>query len=208
MAIQPITATSWWPLACKGTSRPIDQVNPLPAAVHGCSPEAAALRPNRHAVSEAPAVDSYSRRMIVRCTKIISPVEGVGEVEDHPGIHVGGLYPVLEIMAGPDYYAIRIWDDDAEDPGTLWDPEMFETVDHRIPARWSASLEHGHANLGPTSWQQPGFWSRYFDREPEAVDAVHREIRLILTECRSRSKLELVDGSPLADLGQGQRSTE
>lgn len=60
-----------------------------------------------------------------------------------------------------------------------------ETADPRIPGRWSAALEDGRANLGPASWQQSGFWSRYFDREPEAADAVYREIKLIIAERRS-----------------------
>jgi len=57
-----------------------------------------------------------------------------------PGLRVGQCYPVLEILASPEAYCLRILDDDADDPGTLWDPDMFETVDGHLPASWSSAL--------------------------------------------------------------------
>ncbi|GAA0936425.1 hypothetical protein [Actinocorallia libanotica] len=116
--------------------------------------------------------------------KIISPKGDEDEVEEYPGIHVGGLYTVLEIMAGPDYYCVRIWGDHEEDPGTLWAPEMFETVDQRVSSRWTVSMNAGHMRFAPAAWQRPGFWNDYFDREPAAVDSVRSEIALLLEEHR------------------------
>lgn len=120
--------------------------------------------------------------MIVRCVKIISPIEDEGEVVEYPGIRVGALYTVLEIGAGPDLFWIRIWDEDQEDPGSLWDPEMFETVDSRMSSRWTASLDQGYLRFAPQAWQRPGFWDDYFHEVPDAVALVKSEAMFMLAE--------------------------
>jgi hypothetical protein len=120
--------------------------------------------------------------MIVQCVKIISPIEGEGEVAEYPGVRVGALYSVLDIGAGPDYYWIRIWDEGREGPGSLWDPEMFETVDSRMSSRWTASIDQGHLRFAPHAWQRPGFWDDYFQGIPDAVASVKSEIEFMLAE--------------------------
>src|SRR3954469_17026907 len=105
--------------------------------------------------------------MLVRCVRILDPFGD--DVDTYPGLRVGQCYPVLEILASPEAYYLRILDDDGDDPGTLWDPEMFKTVDGHLPACWSSALTTpGTLHLAPAGWLTPGFWGDYFDGDPAA----------------------------------------
>lgn len=108
--------------------------------------------------------------MRVRCIKIIHPQTGE-TVPEHPGIRVGSVYPVLEMITGPDYWNIRVLteDDEETDPGSLWAPEMFETIDAQVPSSWTLVLQDGHMRLAPALWQRPGFWTDFFDNVPQAL---------------------------------------
>jgi hypothetical protein len=39
-----------------------------------------------------------------------------------------------------------------------------------------AIREGGVVELGPPSWLEPGFWERYFDRDPDTISQFQREI--------------------------------
>ncbi|WP_406364907.1 hypothetical protein [Streptomyces sp. NBC_00645] len=75
------------------------------------------------------------------------------------------------MITGPDYWMIRVLDEDDEDddPGSLWDPEMFETIDAQVPPSWTLVLQDGHMRLASALWQRPGFWNDYFDKVPQAL---------------------------------------
>jgi hypothetical protein len=106
--------------------------------------------------------------MLVRCVRIIDPFGD--PVETYRGVRVGAVYPVLEIAYFTDVYYVRILGDDGENPGSIWDPEMFETVDGHLPACWSAAMTgDGSLRLAPSSWHRPDFWNDYCDRDPVAV---------------------------------------
>ncbi|MET7394485.1 hypothetical protein ABZS66_13435 [Dactylosporangium sp. NPDC005572] len=106
--------------------------------------------------------------MLVRCVRIISPF---GEpVETYPGVTVGAVYPVLEIAYLTDVYYVRIVDDESDGPGSLWSPEMFETVDGHLPTCWSSAMAaDGSLRLAPSKWLRPGFWTDCLDRDPVAL---------------------------------------
>ncbi|MFD5434445.1 hypothetical protein ACFVUY_18475 [Kitasatospora sp. NPDC058063] len=106
--------------------------------------------------------------MRVKCTQIIDP-QSDETIAAHPAIHVGGVYPVLEMMTGPDYWMIRVLDDSGNDPGSFWDPAMFETVDAHLPSSWTLVLENGRMRLAHALWQRPNFWNDYFDNDPRAL---------------------------------------
>jgi hypothetical protein len=73
------------------------------------------------------------------------------------------------MITGPEYWMPRIADDDGNDPGPPWAPDMFETVDSRISPAWTVTLEGGHLRPAPALEQRHGFWNDYFDNNPEAL---------------------------------------
>lgn len=85
--------------------------------------------------------------MRVRCVKIFD-ARTDDEIPEQDGIRIGTVYSVLEMVTGPDYWMIRVLDeDDHDDPGGLWDPAMFETVDAQVPPTWTL-LAQGRAASG------------------------------------------------------------
>jgi hypothetical protein len=104
--------------------------------------------------------------VLVRCLKIISPFGD--PVGSYPGMTVGNSYPVLEIFYSAEACYVRVVDDEGTD--SLWDPEMFQTVDGYIPASWSAALgDDGSLRLAPKSWLREGFWTDHFAKDPVAL---------------------------------------
>lgn len=117
--------------------------------------------------------------MKVRCVRIVNPTTRAIE-EYSPWVRIGGEYLVLEISAAPNgHVSLRIHLEEGA-PG-LWDSTMFETTDVAIPSNWVAKVSRqGGVDLGPERWLEPGFWERYFDREPEAVAVFDDETSVIL----------------------------
>ncbi|MFE4369112.1 hypothetical protein ACFRMN_12865 [Streptomyces sp. NPDC056835] len=107
-------------------------------------------------------------------------------VSEHPGIHIGEEYQVLEVLANRTRVMFRIppradsWDS-VDTPG-LWDAAMFEVVSDRMPACWVAGLNDGGLTLAPKEWQRPGFWEDYFDHLPDALDQYDRLKAQIIAE--------------------------
>ncbi|GAA3230770.1 hypothetical protein ACFO1B_27085 [Dactylosporangium siamense] len=107
--------------------------------------------------------------MLVKCVKILEPFGGA-QVETHPGVTIGVVYPVIEIAYLPDYWYLRILDDNGDGSSSLWDPEMFETVDGYIPRCWSSAVSSdGSLRLAPQSWMREGFWTDVLADEPSAL---------------------------------------
>lgn len=105
--------------------------------------------------------------MRVRCVEIIHPAADI-PVAQYDGIRVGGEYPVLEMVTGEDECQIRVLGPGTEDPGCLWDPVSFETVDPRIPPGWTLVIADGRTSLADARWQRPGFWTDYYRGDPQA----------------------------------------
>ncbi|MEV6954847.1 hypothetical protein [Streptomyces sp. NPDC051183] len=115
--------------------------------------------------------------MLVRCLKIIHPDADV-PVAEFDGIRVGGVYAVVEMVAHDIDCQIRVLGPDAPDPGLLWDPADFETVDTGVPPGWTMVIADGHTRLTDARWQRPGFWSEYHRGDARALadyDEVKRE---------------------------------
>lgn len=113
--------------------------------------------------------------MIVKCVKIVSPAT-LKEVPEHPSIAVGACYEVFSIEISTDGRArFRIVGNEWDTPA-LWNSEMFDIVDGAMPDSWTAVGANGSFSLGPAAVAEPGFWERYFDREPEAVAIYRREL--------------------------------
>lgn len=106
--------------------------------------------------------------MRVRCLQIIHPVADV-PVTEFDGIRVGGVYPVLEMVTHDIDCQIRVLGSETPDPGLLWDPADFETVDSRIPPRWTLVIAGGRTRLADARWQRPGFWTDYAHGDPQAL---------------------------------------
>ncbi|MEY2227023.1 hypothetical protein [Streptomyces sp. BF23-19] len=106
--------------------------------------------------------------MRVRCLEIIHP-DGDYPVAEYDGIRVGCVYPVLEMVAYDLDCQIRVLGPDTPDPGLLWDPIHFETVDPRIPPGWTLTIADGRTHLADARWQRPGFWNDYHQGDPQAL---------------------------------------
>lgn len=112
--------------------------------------------------------------MRVRCLRIIDAIDGKVET-DSAWLRVGREYTVLAISAFGGRVLLRIASDEAGVPA-LFQAEMFEVVDSRLPSSWRATLEQsGGLDIGPDAWLQAGFWEDYFNDAPEAVAIYERE---------------------------------
>lgn len=98
--------------------------------------------------------------MRVRCRQIIHPAADV-PVAEYDGIRVGGVYPVLEVVAYDIDCQLRVLGPGTPDPGLLWDCADFETVDARIPPGWTLVIADGRTRLADARWQRHGFWTDY-----------------------------------------------
>ncbi|MEU6878970.1 hypothetical protein [Streptomyces sp. NPDC046712] len=116
--------------------------------------------------------------MRVRCLQILHPAADI-PVAEYDGIRVGAVYPVLEMVAYDIDCQIRVLGPGTPDPGLLWDPADFETVDSEIPPGWTLVIADGRTRLADARWQRPGFWTDYHHGDPQALadyEHVKREL--------------------------------
>jgi hypothetical protein len=100
--------------------------------------------------------------VLVRCVKIVDAFGD--EVDSHPGMTLGGTYPVLEVSLRVDFAYVRVVDDDGTD--SVWSPDMFETVDDHIPRCWAVALDSDMSlRLAPKAWLRAGYWTDQFSGE-------------------------------------------
>jgi hypothetical protein len=112
--------------------------------------------------------------MRVLCVRIINPAT-LQPVKKHPAIELDREYPVLSVTVVPERGA-SLHIPSADGTPAIWDAAMFVTVDGTIPGNWIARVsEGGIVELGPEAWLEPGFWERYFDREPDAEKVFETE---------------------------------
>lgn len=113
--------------------------------------------------------------MRVCCLRIIDAIDGKVET-DSAWLRVGREYSVLAISVFGGRILLRIASDDAGVPA-LFQAEMFEVIDARLPSSWRAILDQsGGLDIGPAAWLRAGFWEDYFNNAPEAVAAYEREV--------------------------------
>ncbi|MGP3969856.1 hypothetical protein [Streptomyces sp. 6N223] len=63
----------------------------------------------------------------------------------------------------------------------LFDSRLFTVTSARMPSSWRFfQMEDGSFSLRPESWNVPGFWEAFYDREPWAVASYASEKRKIL----------------------------
>ena len=88
-------------------------------------------------------------------------------------------YNILAILAIPGRdIKFRVLSDDGRTP-ILADSRMFTTSGQPVPETWTCTVsQDGIVELGPPEWLEPDFWERFFDRDPGAVDAFYRYVRL------------------------------
>lgn len=107
--------------------------------------------------------------MKVKCKKILNPTS-LEFVEKHSSITIDKIYPVVEIFSIKDMkISIRIHDDTGTP--SLWDIQMFETVDEKIPSNWFCQISNGKIILGPQFVFFNNFWDDFFDGQYEARQA-------------------------------------
>jgi hypothetical protein len=87
----------------------------------------------------------------------------------------GEIIAVLAITVmtsgGPKFL---LWSNKQQSTG-LFPVGEFEVVDPRIPNQWVCkTTPAAHIELSPEEWQSDGFWERYHDEEPQAVEVFHR----------------------------------
>ena len=102
-------------------------------------------------------------------------VDGGGDQD--PWLTLNREYQVLSVLMtskGP--VKLRIIADDGRMP-ILADASLFAMSSQSVSPSWSLVIrEGGVVELGPSSWLEPGFWERYFDRDPDALSEFEEEI--------------------------------
>lgn len=117
--------------------------------------------------------------MRVRCKFIINPATGEREQESS-WIRVGREYVVLGVEAVPGRGVSFRIEDAEQGSSSMWNSEMFDVVDPALPKSWVAQVDgRGTLFLEPEAWLEDGYWERFFDRDPVALDAYDRESALI-----------------------------
>jgi hypothetical protein len=87
-------------------------------------------------------------------------------------------YDVLGILALPGRsIKFRVLADDGITP-ILADSALFAASATSLPRSWVCTVaQDGVVEMGPKEWLEPGFWERFFDQEPDAVESFHRAIQ-------------------------------
>ena len=117
--------------------------------------------------------------MKVRCTKLISTT-GKPQ-EQSSSLTLGRVYHVLAVSLDTNGdWRLRLVSDSEMRPA-LFRFKQFEVISDKIPSTWIVSWnENGFFQLTPHAWDQPGFWEKYYDRDPEAIQIFEEEKRKII----------------------------
>lgn len=110
--------------------------------------------------------------MKVRCVRLLDS-RGM-PVQRSAWLKVGAVYPVLSIWIDAGQTRFRILGEEAVP--ALFDPAMFEVVSGVLPSSWRITVPTADCiSLSPEPWSEPGFWERFYDREPDAVACFEEE---------------------------------
>jgi hypothetical protein len=112
--------------------------------------------------------------MKVKCEKLHKLVGSNSRFESW--LTIGREYSVLAIDCDPQQgVLLRILGDDRFTPA-LFPGELFEVTDPKIPTNWIIIRGRGGLwQLSPRAWGEPGFWEKFFDRDPAAIGVFDAE---------------------------------
>ena len=117
--------------------------------------------------------------MKVRCTKLID-TRGNPQ-EQSSSLTLGRVYHVLSVLLGINgEWKLRVITDGEKRPA-LFRLKQFEVISAKIPNTWIVIWnDKGFFQLTTHAWSQPGFWEKYYDRDPEAIQIFEDEKRKII----------------------------
>jgi hypothetical protein len=96
-------------------------------------------------------------------------------------LKLGREYIVLEIVSQQGKDTLLRMEFSPREDSALFDSRLFTVVSARMPSSWSFfQTENGSFSLCPESWNVPGFWEAFYDREAWAVASYESEKRKIL----------------------------
>ena len=117
--------------------------------------------------------------MKVRCIHLM---DSRGKTQERSAwLTIGKTYHVLEVIQDIHHrWLIRLVGDGSNGVA-LFPSEQFQILSSQVSPTWRISLEkNGYFALSPAAWSQPGFWDRYYDREPNAVRIFEDEMGKII----------------------------
>lgn len=117
--------------------------------------------------------------MKVRCIRIFD-ARG-NPVEQSPWLTIGKVYLVLAVSFGTEPGPSLRLIGDGQNGVALFRWKEFEVVSSIVPPTWIIfpGLK-SIVQLAPEPWTQPGFWERYYDRNPDAVRIFEEEAKKII----------------------------
>lgn len=96
-------------------------------------------------------------------------------------LKLGSEYIVLEVISQQGKDTLLRMEFSPREDSALFDSRLFTVTSSRMPSSWRFfQAEGGSFSLRPESWNVPGFWEAFYDREPWAVADYESEKRKIL----------------------------
>jgi len=112
--------------------------------------------------------------MKVRCIKLTDSMGNPREKSSR--LSIGKTYHVLEVIQDTHHRWLLRLPGDGSNGVALFALEQFEIVSVRIPHIWITKWNvNGGFSLTTEVWGQPGYWERYYDRDPEALKVFDEE---------------------------------
>jgi hypothetical protein len=117
--------------------------------------------------------------MKAKCAKLI---DARGNPQEHsPWLTVGKVYHVLSVLLDINGQWVLRLVGDGINGLALFNLEQFEFISARIPNTWIATWStKGTFELTTEPWNRPGFWEKYYDRDPDALRIFEEERRKIV----------------------------
>lgn len=102
-------------------------------------------------------------------------------------LSVGSSYTVVEVglnLAAEEQSNRMLYRLAADDAGVagLYESDLFEVTDARVPPGWLLAGEGESFRLGPARFLRPGFWEEFFDNVAAARLEFDDEVRRIHDE--------------------------
>jgi hypothetical protein len=118
--------------------------------------------------------------MKVRCIQLFDSA-GKPRLQKDSWVTLGKTYHVLEIVQDQSRWLLRLIGDNELNGPAVFRLEQFEIVTPNIPSSWIVTRDKDDSiKLRPERWNQPGFWERYYDKDPEAIRIFEEERRKII----------------------------
>jgi hypothetical protein len=112
--------------------------------------------------------------MKVRCIKLIDSRGNT--LEKSPWLTLGKVYDVLTLTFGTQQKWLLRLVGDGLNGVALFPLDQFEIVSQKIPAPWIVTWNSKEIfEMTTETWSQPGYWERYYDRDPEALKVFDEE---------------------------------